>query len=71
MATQTTNGTTNGPAAEKRAAREEFQAKKLSDLEQENRKQITTIKQHSRQLDLMKKEKDNLQQDYNKAVLAK
>lgn len=72
----TTNGNNNGQAAaviavDKKAAREEYQAKRFVDLEQDNKKQLAIIKQHGRQLDLIKKEKDNLQQDYNKAVLAK
>lgn len=73
MATQTTNGVVvaaNGQI-DKKAARDELLAKRLSDLEQDNRKQAVLLKQHSRQLELMKKDKDNLQQDYNKSVLAK
>lgn len=75
MATKTqTNGTTttNGQlAADKKAAREEMQAKRLSDLEKENRAQSALLKQHTRQLELMKKEKDSMQADYNRTVLVK
>lgn len=68
--------TTNGPSSpattvvvDKKAAREELQARR--EMEQESKKHLAMIKQHGRQLDLIKKEKDNLQQDYNKAILAK
>lgn len=72
----TTNGTSS-PATttpttvvvDKKAAREELQARR--EMEQESKKHLAMIKQHGRQLDLIKKEKDNLQQDYNKAILAK
>lgn len=64
MATKTAN--TNGSTA-----RSEMQAKRLSDLEQETKAQAALIKQHSRQIELMKKEKDNMHADYNKTVLVK
>lgn len=73
MATKTqTNGTANGQQlVDKKAAREEMQAKRLSDLEKDNRTQAALLKQHSRQIELMKKEKDSMQSDYNKTVLVK
>lgn len=54
--------TTNGAVPEKDQAND--RAKKYSELETDNRKQATVIRQ-------VRKEKDSLQQDYNKAVLAK
>lgn len=69
MATQTTtNGTTNGHLVDKKAAREEMQAKRLADLEQETRRQAALIKQHTREMEMMKKAKDSLQCDYNKTA---
>lgn len=45
--------------------------KKYGDLEKEYRKQTTSLKQNNRQLELSKKENENLQKEYNKAVFAK
>lgn len=71
MATKAQNGTTNGQLVDKKLVREEMQAKRLSDLELETKRQAVLIKQHTRQIELMKKEKDSLQSDYNRTMLVK
>ncbi|XP_059619825.1 alpha-taxilin [Phlebotomus argentipes] len=45
--------------------------KKYVDLEKETRKLGTVAKQQEKRLDLIQKEKENLQQEYNKAILTK
>ncbi|GAB0097370.1 alpha-taxilin [Sergentomyia squamirostris] len=45
--------------------------KKYVELEKETRKLGTVVKQQEKRLDMIQKEKENLQQEYNKAVLTK
>ncbi|XP_055701959.1 alpha-taxilin [Phlebotomus papatasi] len=45
--------------------------KKYVDLEKETRKLGSVAKQQEKRLDLIQKEKENLQQEYNKAILTK